>query len=515
MGFTSFWFPVFVLVTAICYYIWPARSRWILLLAASYGFYYVCSPGFVWLLFSVTLVTFGTGRLLKSADSSAKRENGTARNKAEGDAGVFRKTIGPKAAKGILAVGILLDLAPLLTYKYLAFLVESVTGHRGITDSWELLLPLGISFFTFKAIGYLVDVYRGKEQAERNFFRFGLFMAFFPELPAGPIDRGENLLAQIRKPVKADGGLIKKGLLLALWGYFLKLVVADRIAILVGAVYGNLNTYSGFVVLFAVLLYATQLYCDFAAVTNIARGVGAVFGYHLPENFRQPYAAVTVTEFWRRWHMSLTGWFRDYLYIPLGGNRKGQLRKYGNVLLVFLVSGLWHGADWTFVIWGGLNGLFQIAEGVWHRYAPAGQQPGKRRKEEKAGVGRQGAVTALKRLRTYLLVSVSLVFFRAESLEQAFLVFRRMWKWNPWVLFDSGIYDFAMSYKGFGIMLLGILLLYLADYLREMGRSVYQWVQSLPFILRLVGCYGLLFAILIFGIYGSAYDAAGFIYTLF
>ena len=224
-----------------------------------------------------------------------------------------------------------------------------------IQPAFDVVLPVGISFYTFQALSYTVDVYRKDIYAEKNILKYALFVSFFPQLVAGPIERSKNLLIQFNKEHHFDYNRVKNGLLLMLWGFFMKLVIADRVAMVVDQVYNNYTQYAGFEIAIATVFFAIQIYCDFGSYSNIAIGAAQVMGFTLMENFRQPYFSKSVAEFWRRWHISLSSWFRDYLYIPLGGNRKGKVLKYINLMIVFLTSGLWHGASWHFVVWGGLE----------------------------------------------------------------------------------------------------------------------------------------------------------------
>lgn len=273
--------------------------------------------------------------------------------------------------KFALAVCIVLNLAVLFFFKYNKFFFENVERvlriifHIQFTrPKFDVLLPVGISFYTFQALGYVIDVYRDDINAEKNFFRYALFVSFFPQLVAGPIERSQNLLTQLAQKHKPNFEQMRDGLLLMLWGFFLKIVLADRIAIFVDTIYGDINKYGGWYLIVATVLFAVQIYCDFAGYSTIATGASEILGIRLMENFNAPYFSQSVSEFWRRWHISLSSWFRDYVYVPLGGNRKGTLRKYVNIMIVFLVSGLWHGAGWSYVAWGGLNGAYQVIGSV-------------------------------------------------------------------------------------------------------------------------------------------------------
>lgn len=271
---------------------------------------------------------------------------------------------------GAVAVSFVLNIGVLFFFKYFDFAVDSLNlalSQFGLTmpkPTFDLLLPVGISFYTFQALSYTMDVYRGDIVPERNFFMYALFVSFFPQLVAGPIERSKNLLRQVNQPHVFDYDNMREGLLVILWGFFLKLVVADRVAIIVNTVYGDYPQYGGMYIIVASVLFAIQIYCDFAGYSTIAIGAAKVLGFQLMENFDCPYFSCSIGEFWRRWHISLSSWFRDYLYIPLGGNRRGTLIKYRNIVIVFLVSGLWHGAAATYVMWGLIHGIYQVIGGI-------------------------------------------------------------------------------------------------------------------------------------------------------
>ena len=267
-----------------------------------------------------------------------------------------------------VGVSFAVNLAILFFYKYFDFTVDNINVIRGwmglapVTPGFDVLLPVGISFYIFQALSYVVDVYRGDVRMETNFIKYAAFVSFFPQLVAGPIERSTNLLTQFDTPHKLEYDNVRDGLLRMVWGFFLKIVIADRAAILVNQVFNYCNYYEGPTVLIAAVLFAFQVYGDFAGYSNIAIGAAQVMGFKLMKNFERPYLAVSVSDFWRRWHISLSTWFRDYLYIPLGGNRKGTVRKYINQMIVMLVSGLWHGAAWNFVLWGFMLFVFIALE---------------------------------------------------------------------------------------------------------------------------------------------------------
>ncbi|MGN0348852.1 MAG: MBOAT family O-acyltransferase [Roseburia sp.] len=335
MVFNSSSFLVFFPIVVLVYFVFPPKRQWIWLLVSSYYFYLSWNIKYGVLLLTTTIITWLGGMFLEQYK------------------GV--KWI----RQGCVGICLVVDLAILGIFKYQDFVLDSIieiANRFGVSLSFDnrldVLLPVGISFYTFQALGYVIDVYRG-EKAEHNFFRYALFLSFFPQLVAGPIERSKNLLGQLRQTHAFDYRRVKNGLLLMLWGLFQKMIIADRVALLVNTVYNNYGNYHGIFIVIATVFFAIQIYCDFGGYSDIAIGASQVMGIDLMQNFNKPYFAVSVKDFWQRWHISLTAWLRDYLYIPLGGNRKGKVRKYINTMIVFLTSGIWHGANWTYVIWGG------------------------------------------------------------------------------------------------------------------------------------------------------------------
>lgn len=330
MLFNSLSFAIFLPIVFIIYWTLPHKYRWILLLLASYWFYMSWNPKYVLLIFFATLISFFAGIFIER-----KRES-----------------------KMILIFACVLILAVLFFFKYFNFVSESIAkaafflGMPINPITMNILLPIGISFYTFQTIGYITDVYNGKVSAEQNFGRYATFVSFFPQLVAGPIERTENLLPQIKDKHKFDYVQATYGLKQMAWGYFKKIVIADTISKYIGSVFDNPYNYGGFAFILAVLFFSIQIYCDFSGYSDIAIGTAKLLGIELMTNFNSPYFSQSIGEFWNRWHISLSTWFRDYIYIPLGGSRVGKTRNAFNVLLTFLLSGLWHGANWKFVIWG-------------------------------------------------------------------------------------------------------------------------------------------------------------------
>ncbi len=341
MLFNSIQFLIFFPTVILLYFWIPYRYRWILLLIASYYFYMSWKPEYAVLILLSTAVDYYAG--IKMGDAKDKNEK-----------------------KKYLFASFVFNLGLLFTFKYFNFFSDSF---RLFVDQFslqfdpihlKLLLPVGISFYTFQSLSYTIDVYRERIKPERHFGIFALYVSFFPQLVAGPIERADNLLPQFRKKFDFDYKRITDGLKIMLWGFFLKVVIADRLGMAVEQAYGNPEQYSGLPLLLATYFFSFQIYCDFAGYSLIAIGSAQIMGYNLMDNFRRPYFSKSIAEFWKRWHISLSTWFRDYLYIPLGGNRVAKSRWLFNLFVVFLVSGLWHGANWNFVIWGGLHGAYLV-----------------------------------------------------------------------------------------------------------------------------------------------------------
>ena len=341
MSFNSFQFLIFFAVVVAFYFSIPQRFRWILLLGASYYFYMCWNTRYVVLIVVSTLSAYHSGIQMGKTKLRSKRRR-------------------------YLLLSLLINLGLLFSFKYFNFFNDSfrsVFQHYNILytiPALEVLLPVGISFYTFQVLSYSIDMYRGDGEPEKHLGIFALYVAFFPQLVAGPIERSTHLLPQFHKDKVFDYKRVTDGLKLMLWGFFKKVVIADRLALVVDRVYSEPTRYTGLPLVIATYFFAFQIYCDFSGYSDIAIGGAQVMGYDLMSNFRRPYFSRSVSEFWRRWHISLSSWFRDYLYIPLGGSRVGKPRLGLNLLVTFLVSGLWHGANWTFVIWGALHGSYLV-----------------------------------------------------------------------------------------------------------------------------------------------------------
>ena len=387
MLFNSIAFLLFFPILCALYFCIPAsqlRLRNLLLLVASYYFYMNWDPAYALLLLTSTVITYLAALGI----------------------GYFKEK---RKKKICLVSSLVLNLAILFLFKYFNFLAMNIetalqaSGFAVNMPKFALLLPVGISFYTFQALGYSIDVYRGTVKIERDFPTYALFVSFFPQLVAGPIERSQNLLPQFKQQHRFDYDAVMSGVKLMVWGYFMKLVLADRCGIYVDTIFNNVDKHNGGSYLVASLLFPFQIYGDFAGYSLIAIGVARVLGFRLMENFHRPYFACTIGEFWHRWHISLSTWFKDYVYIPLGGNRVGKLRNYFNLLITFVVSGIWHGANWTFLCWGTIHGILLCIEKAF-------------------GISKQkytGAKKSFHWAATFVLVCFAWILFRANNLSDA------------------------------------------------------------------------------------------------
>lgn len=503
MLFTSFDFLVFFPVVVLLFYVMPRRFRQLWLLLASYYFYMGWNAKYALLILASTVITYLCAVLM---ERSGIQKDGNRRKR-----------------RMILAAGIVSNLAILVFFKYFYFLYDTVAAFLAIfgvqisPSRLDILLPVGISFYTFQALGYTIDVYRGTVKAETNFVRYALFVSFFPQLVAGPIERSGNLLGQLRQI--SDKSLSEgpwsfekatRGLLLMLWGFFVKMVIADRAAVLVDQVFDIYYMFGGVALTLACLLFTVQLYCDFASYSLIAMGAAKVLGIDLMTNFEAPFFSRSISEVWRRWHVSLSSWFRDYLYIPLGGNRCSRVRKYWNTMVVFIVSGLWHGASWHFVVWGAIQGMYIVA-GDLLRPLKTGFNTFFHVRVKTFGY------RFFQGLCTFFLFALSMVFFRVDTVKDAVYYIQRMFTtFDVWSLFDESVYYLGLDRKEMGILWLGIALMIIVDVYYVRKKALFDtMVKSQCLAVQYVIVVVLLVSVIVFGVYGEGYDASQFIYFQF
>ncbi len=491
MLFNSVDFILFFPVVTILFFLLPKRVRNLFLLAASLYFYMCWKAKYILLIGFSILVTYLGGLLM---DAFEKR--------------------GKSRLRGLVLAGaILSNLAVLFLFKYYNFFVENLAAlsqNRLLLPLLNYALPVGISFYTFQALGYAIDVYRKDIPAEKNLITYALFISFYPQLVAGPIERSTNLMPQIKQDTRFDFEKMRRGLLLMGWGMFQKLVIADRLALFVDAVYQDYAQADGAYLILATMLFALQIYCDFGSYSNIARGAAEVMGYRLMMNFNAPYFAKSFAEYWSRWHISLSTWFQDYIFEPVVWRMKNKkVAAYIAVLLVFFVSGFWHGASWTYVIWGLLHAFFRVTE-------MALRHP-KKKLYKKLGVNtKSGWFGALQTVWVFLCVSFTFVFFRADSVGQAFGILRQIGTSTHFgSLFSASFFTYGLDEKDFVVALIALAVLAAADWLAYKKKDVYHWVFTRPLAARWVLYWLLIFSSVIFGVYGPSYDAAPFIYFQF
>jgi D-alanyl-lipoteichoic acid acyltransferase DltB (MBOAT superfamily) len=489
MLFNSLHYLIFLPIVVALYYVLPHRWRWLLLLIASYYFYMCWKAAYALLLLFSTGVAYGAALGIDGTDD-------------------------PRRKKRLLwgCIGVL--LAILFTFKYYNFANASLRSlFAALRIPVEipysnLLLPIGISFYTFQKISYVVDVYHGRLKAERHFGIFAVYSCFFPQLVAGPIERAQHLLRQFYEKHEFSYERATSGLALMLWGFFKKVVVADRVAILVKAVYSDPHSYSGAPLLVATVLFAFQIYCDFSGYTDIAIGSARLLGFDLMMNFRQPYFSQSIPEFWRRWHISLSTWFKDYVYIPLGGNRVVKWRWYYNLFITFLISGLWHGANWTFAAWGALHGFYMVVDSF--------VGPGRERLQSRlSGAPARWAFAGMNVAITFALVVVAWIPFRSANFGDAWYIFTHLFSGSGNWLNLTAV---AIQFRGLGLntvemsycaLFVGIVVLY--D-LVDSHRNVWELLRAGPRTVRWAVMYALLILVLFFGPYNQAQN---FIYFQF
>jgi alginate O-acetyltransferase complex protein AlgI len=481
MLFNSLEFALFFPFVTLLYFVLPHRVRWALLLGASAWFYMAFVPVYILILGFTILVDYVAGLLIENA---AGRRRGW-----------------------YLALSVLANVGVLAVFKYWNFLATNVNDVFLLFDPQiqvpllALLLPIGLSFHTFQAMSYTIEVYRGTQPAERNLGIYALYVLFYPQLVAGPIERPQNLLHQFREVHQFDADRVSAGLGRMLAGLFKKLVIADRLAIVVNAVYGDPTSYSAGTLLLATWLYAVQIYCDFSGYSDIALGAAKVMGFTLMENFDRPYFATSIGDFWRRWHISLSTWFKDYLYVPLGGSRTTRWRHVRNLLIVFMISGLWHGAAWTFVIWGALHGVYLACSVVTSRLR---QQLVAALHLNRLGWG----LTLLRTVVTFNLVSFAWIFFRARSLADANLIVQRIAA-GAWYTVLHPIAVLASIGDGVSLLTTGevawSIVLCTLLFMTQMVRGERRVVPSLaasPVWLRWSAYYTMVLMILLTGVFG-------------
>ena len=487
MQILSIYFLIFLAVVATVNYILPQKLRPYWLLLANFAFYASYKLVSLAVIIAGIIISYTAGRLIQ------------------------RK---PEKGKMILAGTITLLVASLAYFKYTVLLGATIRNIQELVKGSSefrlesILIPLGISYFLLQMIGYVVDAYRGKVDANGSIVNYALFVSFFSTVVSGPIERAGNMIPQYEKLPGFNEDNVKRGLLQIIWGFFLKMIVADRLGVIVNTVNSNPVAYKGTVVLIAAFMYSFQIYTDFGGYSSIAIGSARVLGIKVMDNFNSPFMATSVAELWRRWHISLSTWFRDYVYIPLGGNRKGTVRKYLNLLITFFVSGLWHGAAWTYAIWGLINGVFQVIG--------MALMPVRNKIVEILHIDREAfSHRLLKTVCTFLLFSFAVIFFGKDTFAQAILIIKNIWQFTPWVLTDGTMYTLGLDRPAFNLMLLGLMLMVIADIAKYKGVDIPDTISKQSLWIRWCIYIGALVLITVCGVWGHGYDATSFIYVQF
>lgn len=477
MLFNSFHFLFFFLVATILYYTIPYHKRWILLLISSCYFYMAAVPIYILVLGFTISIDYITAIFMESAKGRRR--------------------------KFFLVISLVTNIGILCIFKYYNFLNSNLSFLlKGFALSNPLpylkfLLPIGLSFHTFQAMSYIIEIYRGNQKAERHFGIYALYVMFYPQLVAGPIERPQNLIHQFRVKFDYEKSRVAEGLRIMLWGFFKKIVIADRLALYVNNAYDHVYQQSGSTLILATLFFSFQIYCDFSGYSDIAIGAAKIMGFNLMGNFNRPILAKSTGEFWKRWHISLSTWFKDYLYLPMGGNKVKVSRWYFNLMIVFLISGLWHGANWTFIIWGAINGFYVVFAIATKKY----------RKKLNDFIG----ITKLPRLFifhqiliTFLLISMSRVFFRARTAEEGFLIVKKMFMDRGAVFVESDPSSIIFSF-------IGIFILLFVELKREYYKGKYTLFTHKNILIRNFSYAILIIIMLLIGVF----DGGQFIYFQF
>ncbi len=491
MLFNSFEYLIFFPVVTLLYFALPHQGRWGLLLVSSCLFYMVFKPEYILILIGTIIIDYYAGIYIAVASGQRR--------------------------KFLLMISLVANISILAIFKYFNFLSQNLTSLAHVLGSGttfpilDIILPIGLSFHTFQAMSYTIEVYRGHQQPEKHFGIYALYVLFYPQLVAGPIERPQNLLHQFHEKHSFDYERVVSGMQLMAWGMFKKVVIADRLSILVDNTYGQPEKFHGVVLLLATFAFAYQIYCDFSGYSDIAIGAAQVMGINLMKNFDSPYCARSISEFWRRWHISLSTWFKDYFYISLGGSKVSVLRWQTNLFLTFLLSGLWHGANWTYIIWGGLNGLYLIVS--------IQTEQVRKKIKDRLRISPNGIVEAsIQTVCVFLLISFTWIFFRANSLIDAQTIITKISHAPyeiPYII--SGVWGTQSLGLNIGISKLDLLiacgvvcLLEIVQFYQRRA-GVRKRIRNLPFLYRWVIYFACITALIALG----KFQKASFIYFQF
>ncbi len=484
MSYLSLNFAVFVAILAFLYYVLPVKLRSGVLLIASLFFYALFDFRYLIFLVFTAFTTFLGARVVNKV----------------------------KAKKWLVGIIITLNVAVWFAIKELPWVLTTSSralnlfGIDWAAPTLSFIVPVGLSYFTLQAIAYLVDVTKQKYPCERNFFKYLLFLSWFPAIVQGPISRYNELMPQLLNTNKFSYENTRRSLVLLLFGLIKKMVIADRLGILVNYCFGNFKDLSGIVLYVGAIAYSIQLYADFSGCVDFCRGISGLFGVNLVHNFNRPYLSLSINEFWSRWHISLSSWLKDYIYIPLGGNRKGKFRKYINIIITFFVSGIWHGAGLNFLVWGFMHAIYQVIGDITASF----------RRNVKRFIGVQKGSASEKIYQmfiTFHLVLLAWIFFRANGMLNGIEYIKNMLcSFNPWVLFDGTLFTFGLSQNFIIFLIAHIVILFFIEHRFAKQENVIEGILNSHLILRWIIYLILIFDVLLFGVYGSGYSLSSFMY---
>ncbi|MBQ9234363.1 MAG: MBOAT family protein [Lachnospiraceae bacterium] len=448
MNFLSLKFLLFFVILFVIYYIVPKKYRYIIIFIGSYIFYGSYSVKFLGILIVTTVITYIGGLLLEKNPS-----------------------------RGIYAIFFIINIAVLAGFKYTNFVIENINKIASANlRELNIILPVGLSFYIFQSTTYLGDIYRKGFKAEKNIIRYAAFVSFFPTILSGPIQKSRNLLPQIKNPGDFDADRATAGFILFSWGFFEKTMISNRLAVIIDQVYNNYAVYSGMYYLIAAVSFSLYIYADFSSYSDMARGISKMLGIEVDRNFNNPYISTTTGEFWNRWHSSLNEWFVENIYIPLGGNRKGKLRKYINMMIVFFISGLWHGADWNFIAWGVINGLFVVI----------GQmlKPVKSKIYTSIKVDEEAqSIRFIRQAVTFLLITITWVFFR-NGIWESLHIIRRMLFFEPSRIFNPDLLNLGGDTAKTFLTIFAVIIFIIVQLKRKDESKSYELFKKQPMLLR-------------------------------
>ena len=553
MVFNSLQYLIFFPIVLLCFYIVPQRLKNAWLLIASYVFYAMWNVKYCLILFVCTLITYAAAlgislcrnRMTCCGGNKCKREtkadslqdagvnddvnmtavSGYVKRDTTDRTSLKRLNQAVSCSRGggsrtsnarlIFIASLVITIGILAVFKYTDFVIQNLniilhmSGSAAELPKSGIVLPVGISFFTFQSAGYLIDIYRGEYKAERNFINYALFVSFFPQLLSGPIGRGGSLLPQYKAAKTFNTDNLLRGGEHFLWGIFLKLVIADRAAILVNTVYNDYYSHTGMAIILATVMYGLQIYADFDGYSHMAIGSARMLGIELPENFNTPYLSSSIKEFWRRWHISLSTWLRDYVYFSVGGGRCSRLRKYFNLMLTFLVSGIWHGAKWSFITWGLLHGAYQVIGDI---LMPLRLKICKLLKVNTEAE----SFKVCRMIFTFCLADFAWLFFRADGLRNALRMIKRIiFELQPLSLMDGNLYSLGLDEKSFRLLIYSALILLITDICKYRGIDLKEVFLKQNWLFKELSVVVFILFIVVFGVWGGTYDAASFIYFNF